>query len=193
MLLWRLLVKKEVFGLSLHALSWAARYNTWLLIKLTPKGVVFSFLFFSFACPLRKLLRFLPYSGRFHSKATLLCHWSTCISAGGHLLLGFCMCCDQQPCSLTYALHAFTVILMLTPATLQPDLCTSCIHCYQSHNKLARVETSNLSARPMHYMHSLPSSQLHQTCQDGLATECYLHPFITIVMPYARGQMKSLQ
>ena len=25
---------------------WAARYNTWLLIKLTPKGVVFSFLFF---------------------------------------------------------------------------------------------------------------------------------------------------
>jgi len=27
---------------------WAARYNTWLLIKLTPKGVVFSFLFFSF-------------------------------------------------------------------------------------------------------------------------------------------------
>ena len=28
--------------------SWEARYNTWLLIKLTPKGVVFSFLFFSF-------------------------------------------------------------------------------------------------------------------------------------------------
>jgi len=28
--------------------AWAARYNTWLLIKLTPKGVVFSFLFFSF-------------------------------------------------------------------------------------------------------------------------------------------------
>ncbi len=26
---------------------WAARYNTWLLTKLTPKGVVFSFLFFS--------------------------------------------------------------------------------------------------------------------------------------------------
>ena len=25
--------------------AWAARYNTWLLIKLTPKGVVFSFLF----------------------------------------------------------------------------------------------------------------------------------------------------
>ncbi len=30
------------------AYAWAARYNTWLLIKLTPKGVVFSFLFFSF-------------------------------------------------------------------------------------------------------------------------------------------------
>ena len=27
------------------ALAWAARYNTWLLIKLTLKGVVFSFLF----------------------------------------------------------------------------------------------------------------------------------------------------
>ena len=26
---------------------WAARYNTWLLIKLTPKGVVFSFLFYA--------------------------------------------------------------------------------------------------------------------------------------------------
>ena len=38
---------------------WAARYNTWLLIKLTPKGVVFSFfLFFSF-------LFFLFFSFRF--------------------------------------------------------------------------------------------------------------------------------
>jgi len=27
---------------------WAARYKTWRLIKLTPKGVVFSLLFFSF-------------------------------------------------------------------------------------------------------------------------------------------------
>ena len=27
--------------------SWAALYNAWLLIKLTPKGAVFSFLFFS--------------------------------------------------------------------------------------------------------------------------------------------------
>jgi len=27
---------------------WTARYNTWLLIKLTPKDIVFSFLFFSF-------------------------------------------------------------------------------------------------------------------------------------------------
>ena len=26
---------------------WAAQYNTWLLIKLMPKGAVFSFLFFS--------------------------------------------------------------------------------------------------------------------------------------------------
>ena len=25
---------------------WAARYNTWLFIKLTPKGIVFSFLAF---------------------------------------------------------------------------------------------------------------------------------------------------
>ncbi len=29
--------------------TWAARYNTWILIKLTPKGVVFSFLFDAFA------------------------------------------------------------------------------------------------------------------------------------------------
>ncbi len=30
---------------------WAAQYNTWLLIKLTPKGVVFSFLFFLHKIP----------------------------------------------------------------------------------------------------------------------------------------------
>ena len=29
----------------LYLFFWAARYYTWLLIKLTPKGVVFSFLF----------------------------------------------------------------------------------------------------------------------------------------------------
>ena len=38
--------------------TWAARYNTWLLIKLTPKGVVFPFLFFVF---------FLPFSFLFFS------------------------------------------------------------------------------------------------------------------------------
>ena len=42
-----------IFRKSPH--SWAARYNTWLLIKLTPKGIVFSFLFlflfFSFKVP----------------------------------------------------------------------------------------------------------------------------------------------
>ncbi len=31
--------------LIVHLPGWAARYNTWLLIKLTPKGVPFSFLF----------------------------------------------------------------------------------------------------------------------------------------------------
>ena len=35
-------------GVSLLYCIWAARYNTWLLIKLTPKGVVLSFLFFSY-------------------------------------------------------------------------------------------------------------------------------------------------
>ncbi len=51
--------------------TWAARYNTWLLIKLAPKGVVFflSFLFFSFS--------FLPrqasgMNGRSNSQAALL-------------------------------------------------------------------------------------------------------------------------
>ena len=29
--------------------AWAAQYNTWLLIKLTPKGIVFSFMFFFFS------------------------------------------------------------------------------------------------------------------------------------------------
>ncbi len=39
-------MQQIVLGLSLH-IVWAAQFNTWLLIKLTPKGVVFSFLFFS--------------------------------------------------------------------------------------------------------------------------------------------------
>ena len=30
---------------NLHVLAWAARYNTWRLMELTPKGVVFSFLY----------------------------------------------------------------------------------------------------------------------------------------------------
>ncbi len=30
--------------------TWAARYNPWVLIKLTPKGAVFSFIFFSKQC-----------------------------------------------------------------------------------------------------------------------------------------------
>ena len=34
--------------------AWAARYNTWLLIKLTPKGIVFSFLF-SNGCMLHQI------------------------------------------------------------------------------------------------------------------------------------------
>jgi hypothetical protein len=34
---------------SFKRLAWAARYNTWLLIKLTPKGVVFSFSFLFFS------------------------------------------------------------------------------------------------------------------------------------------------
>ena len=39
----------SVLGLlQLHFLPWAARYNTWLLIKLTPKDGVFSFLFLFF-------------------------------------------------------------------------------------------------------------------------------------------------
>ena len=37
-----------VAALMQCAKAWTAQYNAWLLIKLTPKGVVFSFLFFSF-------------------------------------------------------------------------------------------------------------------------------------------------
>jgi len=33
------------FAACVACQCWAARYNTWLLVKLTPKAVVFSFLF----------------------------------------------------------------------------------------------------------------------------------------------------
>ncbi len=35
----------DAAGKPSQMLIWAARYHTWLLIELTPKGVVFSFLF----------------------------------------------------------------------------------------------------------------------------------------------------
>ena len=42
-----LCVPTSQIAMSKQDHPWAARYDTWLLIKLTPKGVVFSFLFFS--------------------------------------------------------------------------------------------------------------------------------------------------
>ena len=36
-----------LLGGLVECASWAALYNTWLLIKLTPKDVVFSFLFWN--------------------------------------------------------------------------------------------------------------------------------------------------
>ncbi len=39
------------YDASMQACPWAARYNTWLLIKLTPKGIVFLFFFFSAGLP----------------------------------------------------------------------------------------------------------------------------------------------
>jgi len=45
-----MLFVKRMTGLDFY--TWAARHNTWLLIKLTPKGVDFSFYFFylTFCC-----------------------------------------------------------------------------------------------------------------------------------------------
>ena len=40
------LCSNEQFLYMYGSSCWAARYNTWLLMKLTPKGAVFSFLFF---------------------------------------------------------------------------------------------------------------------------------------------------
>ena len=39
---------QQAYDTTLPQRVWAAWYSTWLLIKLTPKGVVFSFLFFSY-------------------------------------------------------------------------------------------------------------------------------------------------
>jgi len=36
---------KRTYSTSTHTSHWAARCNTWLLIELTPKGIVFSFSF----------------------------------------------------------------------------------------------------------------------------------------------------
>ncbi len=62
---------------SMHSRLWAARYNTWLLIKLTPKGVVFSFLFFSilfFSCLFFSVLVYAQLSGLPPAAASGLTH-----------------------------------------------------------------------------------------------------------------------
>ena len=66
------------------AAFWAAQYNTWLLIKLTLKGIVFSFLFFSFL-----LFSFLFFSFLFFrhcctpAAATAFCWWAShCMQKG---------------------------------------------------------------------------------------------------------------
>ena len=40
---------EQPYATLLATLAWAARYNTWLLIELTPKGAVFPFLILFFA------------------------------------------------------------------------------------------------------------------------------------------------
>ena len=39
------LARLSVSCANVSATAWAAQHNTWLLVKLTPKGIVFSFLF----------------------------------------------------------------------------------------------------------------------------------------------------
>ncbi len=51
---------------SINIVSWAAWYNTWLLNKLTPKGIVFSFLF-NQQCSLRYTLHCVFFSSLFFS------------------------------------------------------------------------------------------------------------------------------
>lgn len=125
------------------------------------------------ACPLRKLLWFLPYSGRFHLKATLSCHWSTCIPAGGHLLLGFCLCWDLQPCSLTYALHALTTILRVTmnlPQKFTYHRRASC----QSHNEFA---TGKLLQKftCIHYHHHASCHSNSELAAEAIVRNCQQH------------------
>jgi len=59
-----------------HRLIWAARYTTWLLIKLTPKGVV-SFLFFSF----------LSQAGHYDSRRLAHAHLSVAMTVAAACLI----------------------------------------------------------------------------------------------------------
>ncbi len=55
-------------------LTWAARYNTWLLIELTPKGVVFSLLLFFI--PAASNCAFSQDGGCWINLGPLLFHWA---------------------------------------------------------------------------------------------------------------------
>ena len=65
------------------AAFWAAQYNTWLLIKLTLKGIVFSFLFFSFLLFSFLFFSFLFFSFLFFSFDTAALLQLQLLSAGG--------------------------------------------------------------------------------------------------------------
>ncbi len=55
--------------------AWAAQYNTWILIKLTPKGIVFALLFFSFLFFSFLFFSFLFFSFSFLTIASVADLW----------------------------------------------------------------------------------------------------------------------
>jgi len=97
----------SIFNDFTALLTWAARCNTWLLIKLTPKGVVFSFLFLFFSNAL------LPGSGK-SKKGSMHAHGICIVSfaAATHSFRPSCMQPGQQRlyiCTL-HPLSAFKIL-----------------------------------------------------------------------------------
>ncbi len=64
-----------------ESLTWAARYNTWLLMKMTPKGVVFSFLFYAGAGSFGDAASASSMTGVLASSSTTSCIAATCSSS----------------------------------------------------------------------------------------------------------------
>ena len=102
--------------------SWAARYNTWLLIKLMPKGVVFSFLFLFTAC--NRFGEILLVSQQMNQ---VMSHWPVATS---------CLCNNFTVGNIQQVSWSFYLLVTMTHGMLHRRRNTRCCQMYLGLQKV---------------------------------------------------------